>query len=286
VPESVASVVVTRDRRELLQACLAALRAQTHPLERMIVVDSASSDGTPDMLRAERPDVQLIALDENVGGAGGFHTGMAAARELGVDWVWLLDDDTIPRPDALAQLLAAPWREHGLPEPSLLSSRANWTDGEPHPMNRPILRRRDPQGLVDAAAAGLLPLRTATFVSLLVSKGAIERHGLPLAHFFFQADDIEFTARILRAEHGYFVPGSVVEHRTKSAHVALDDPLRFYHHLRNTIYMMRGAAWAPAEKAALGWLVVDSAAKYLAANRGSRESVVTVGRAVRDGALR
>src|SRR5256885_8630277 len=45
---------------------------------------------------------------------------------------------------------------------SLLASRVNWSDGEPHPMNMPILRRRDPEALVRAAAVGLLPLRSAT----------------------------------------------------------------------------------------------------------------------------
>ena len=279
----VACVVVTRDRRALLGKCLSALLAQTHPVERIIVVDNQSSDGTPELVRQEFPTLELIPLQENVGGAGGFATGIAIACDGEADWVWLLDDDTIARPDALEQLLACPWREAGLPEPALLASRVDWTDGNPHPMNTPMMRRRDPDGLAAAAAAGLLALRAATFNSVLVARPALERHGGPVAGFFFQADDIEFTARLLRTGHGYLVPESVVEHRTPTPHTFMGDPVRFYHHLRNTLFMIRGEAWDPSEKASLCWVVVDSAARFLAANRFSRASVTAVMRAIAAG---
>ena len=283
---TVTAVVVTRDRRELLHACLTALGAQTRAVDRILVVDNFSSDGTPDMVRAEFPHVDLLCLTENVGGAGGFHAGMREASDAGADWLWILDDDTIAQPTALERLLDAPWREAGLPEPSLLASRVNWTDGEPHPMNMPILRRRDPEGLVAAAGVGLLPLRSATFVSSLVSGDAVRRHGLPLAEYFLQADDVEFTARVLRREHGYFVPDSIVEHRTKSPHNFLSDAFRFYYHLRNTLFMLRSEAWAPNEKAALRWVLLESSTRFLWLNRFNRESAATVVRALRDGLSR
>jgi rhamnopyranosyl-N-acetylglucosaminyl-diphospho-decaprenol beta-1,3/1,4-galactofuranosyltransferase len=279
----VACAVVTRDRRELLRECLSAIAAQSAPIATVVVVDNASSDGTPDMVRAEFPSVELVALAENVGGAGGFHAAIARAHATGAEWVWVMDDDTIARPDALERLLAASWREAGLREPALLSSRVDWSDGHPHPMNTPILRRRDAESLVRAAGAGLLPLRSATFVSLLVSAGAIDRHGLPRREFFLQADDVEFTARILRSEAGYLVPDSVVEHRTRTAHTFTDDPFRFYHHLRNTLYMLRGDAWDAAEKPALAWVVLDSSARFMSRSGWSADSARTVARALRDG---
>jgi len=284
VPDArVASVVVTRDRRELLRACLTALGAQTRPVDDVLVVDNASSDGTAEMVRAEFPSARLLRLEQNVGGAGGFHAGMREASASGARWLWVLDDDTIAEPTALERLLEAPWRQAGLPEPSLLASRVNWSDGEPHPMNMPILRRRDPEALVRAAAVGLLPLRSATFVSLLVAADAITRHGLPRAEYFLQADDVEFTARVLRSEHGYFVPDSVVEHRTAAPHNFLSDSFRFYFHLRNSLYMLRSEAWSPVERATLRWILLNSVARFLWLNRFDRESATTVARAVRDG---
>lgn len=279
----VTCVVVTRNRRELLRQCLRAVASQTHRPHRVVVVDNASTDGTCAVLRAEFPDVHVVALKRNVGGAGGFHAGMAAARETKAHWLWLLDDDSIARTDALQQLLEAPWRRADLPEPLLLASRVNWTDGSPHPMNTPILRRRDQNMMVRSAAVGLLPLRATTFVSLLVASTAVERHGLPRPEFFMQADDIEFTARLLRTGYGYLVPDSVVEHRTPTPHTFLTDPNKFYFHLRNTLFMIKGRSWTQAEKCALVWLVVDSIVRFLRECGLNTSGVRIVSRALRDG---
>jgi GT2 family glycosyltransferase len=282
---SVAAVVVTFNRRELLQQCLGALREQERPVDRVIVVDNASADGTAELLRSDHPWVDLLALPENVGATGGFCEGIERALAQGADWIWLLDDDTIPRPDALAELLGALERAPGDRAPVMLVSRVIWRDGRPHPMNQPILRRRDLAGLVEGARAGLVPLRAGSWVSLLVSRAAIERHGMPDRRFFFQADDIEYTARVLRSETGYAVPASIAEHRTKTPHDALSDPddRRFYYHARNTLFMLRGRSWALHEKPQLGWVLIDSALRYLRANRFSGRSALTVLRAVRDG---
>src|SRR5947208_2050021 len=57
--EDVCAVVVTFNRRELLRECLLALREQTRRPQRVIVVDNASTDGTPELVRAEFPEVEL-----------------------------------------------------------------------------------------------------------------------------------------------------------------------------------------------------------------------------------
>ncbi len=286
--ERVAVVVVTHNRRDLLRTCLEAVVSQDRRPDLVIVVDNASSDGTAEVVRREYPTFELLSLERNEGGAGGFHAGLLAAHRRGADWTWLLDDDAIARSDSLRMLLDSRDRLDGLPRPSLLASRVDWRDGRPHPMNMPIVRRRDGTHLVKACRAGLVPLRAASFVSMLVSRAAVDHHGLPCRHYFFQADDIEYTARVLRDRWGYMVPESVVEHRTAKPHTAFSDGghLRFYHHARNTVFMLRGRAWTRAEKPALLWTLVRTSAEYLRGTRFSRESWSTLARALRDGARR
>jgi len=214
----VAAVVVTYNRRALLQECLGALAAQARPVDHVLVVDNASTDGTPELVRREHPEVELLALPVNQGGAGGFHEGMKLAHARGFDWIWLMDDDTIPRKDALAELLGVLPALEGLPSPALLSSRVLWVDGTLHPMNHPGLRRDRVELFVDSCEHGVLPVRAATFVSLLVHRSAIDEHGLPYKHYFIWSDDIEYTARVTRNRGGYVVPRSVVLHKTKTAH--------------------------------------------------------------------
>ena len=72
--------MVTHNRREMLRKCLWALAGQTAPLARVTVVDNASSDGTAEMVAAEYPEVEVVRLSRNVGGAGGFHEGMRRAQ--------------------------------------------------------------------------------------------------------------------------------------------------------------------------------------------------------------
>jgi len=279
------AVVVTYNRKELLRECLVALRAQTRPPDRVLVVDNASTDGTLDLVSEEFGEVELLTLPENVGGAGGFHAGLERACEAGAEWAWLMDDDTVPRPDALEALLTAPARLEGLPAPLLLGSRVVWTNGDLHPMNFPSFKREPVQEFVAGNERGLLPLRMATFVSLLVHRDAVQRFGLPLAHYFIWSDDIEYTARILRAgPFGYLVPESTVEHRTKAAYTAVTDTGgRFYFHVRNSVYMLRSSAWNVREKASLVWMLFYTTQAYLRLNRFGREQLAIVLRGLRDG---
>jgi rhamnopyranosyl-N-acetylglucosaminyl-diphospho-decaprenol beta-1,3/1,4-galactofuranosyltransferase len=67
--------VVTWNRRELLAEALAALRSQSLPTATIVVVDNASTDGTDVALRGES-DLDVVRLEQNTGGAGGFAVGI------------------------------------------------------------------------------------------------------------------------------------------------------------------------------------------------------------------
>ena len=271
---SVCTVVVTYNRRALLHECLGALEAQTRRADRVLVVDNASTDGSPEMVREEHPAAELLELETNLGSAGGFAAGMRAAHAGGADWLWLMDDDTIPSPTALEALLAARERLEGFAEPLLLSSRVVWSDGRLHPMNMQVFKR-DPAHYLACCERGVLPVRTATWVSLLVHREAVERCGVPLEHFFIWSDDVEYTARLTRhGPTGFAVPASVAEHRTKSAHTAVTESGdRFYFHVRNFTRLLRGDSFGPAEKLSLAWWLTFTTQGYLRANRFGRRSL-------------
>jgi len=278
----VIAIVVTHNRRELLGECLSALGAQTARPARVVVVDNASSDGTPEMVEREFGDVELLRMADNEGSSGGFHEGMKRAHEEGAEWLWLMDDDTIPSPTALAELLAA--RERLEPElPSMLVSKVLWTDGRMHAMNTPWPDRKRAERMIEGAERGLMPLRSATWVSLLVHRGAVDRHGLPLKRFFIWSDDIDYTGRVLFSEPGYLVPTSVVVHKTESdkTHMAAT-PDRFYYHVRNTVFIIRGPGRRPREKAIFAWLLVSSVLAYLGRNP-TAASAAAILRGLRDG---
>ncbi|TDD81830.1 glycosyltransferase [Actinomadura rubrisoli] len=248
----VAAVVVTFNRRDLLDEALTALHGQTRVPDRIIVVDNASADGTPAMVRDRFPDVDLLELPCNVGGAGGFSAGTARALAGDAGLVWLLDDDTVPGPGALQALLDARTRAAGHDgPPTLIASRVVWTDGRDHPMNTPRAKPRVPAAEAETArAAGCVPIRSASFVSVLVDAGAIRERGLPIADYFLWNDDFEFTTRLLRGRRGLLCPDSVVVHKTGTFGGADADPGdRFFYEVRNKIWLFTGSrGLAPPER--------------------------------------
>lgn len=210
---TVCAVVVTYDRKELLRECLNALLSQSLPVDGIKVVDNASSDGTDEMLRREFPQVDVVRMERNLGGAGGFHVGVERAYRDGYDWAWLMDDDVIAEPDALQMLLMGAQRVGG--EAAFLCSRVVSPSGLP--LNMPkIDERGSGNGYADWAkflADGIVRVRWCTFVSVLVSRDAIARVGLPLRQMFIWGDDVEYTLRLGAYGPGYMVGKSVVVHK-------------------------------------------------------------------------
>lgn len=277
----VTAVVVTYNRRELLLESLAAVHAQSRPPDEVIVVDNASTDGTGPAVRTAFPSAQLAGLDRNTGGAGGFAYGLALAIAGGADLIWLMDDDTVPEAGALAALLTAR-AGHVAPAPALVASRVVWTDGNPHPMNTPRVKPlvRDAERSA-ATAVGCQPIRSASFVSILVEAGACQRSGLPQADYFLWNDDFEFTARLLRGRTGLLCPDSVVVHKTALfGGTDLDPGPRFFYEVRNKIWTLRSRSpLAPLERGLYTASTLRRWARTLARSADRR----TLGRELRRG---
>ena len=282
----VVAVVVTYDRLELLREALAAVLAQTEPPDAVVVVDNASSDGTAAAVAAEHPDVDLVALSRNTGGAGGFAAGLQRALERHcADLVWLMDDDTVPAPEALAALVAA-WQGRPGAAPALVASRVVWTDGRDHPMNTPRASPLATGADRDAAAAvGCVAVRSASFVSVLVDAGAVREVGLPVADYFLWNDDFEFTTRLLRGRAGLLCPRSVVEHRTRRFGDSEADPgPRFYYEVRNKVWLFtRSRGLAPAERALYAGSTVARWGRTVRRSGDRRTLAGAAWRGVRDG---
>lgn len=244
----VCAVVVTHDRMLLLRNCLAALRAQTRPCDAILVVDNASSDGTAAMLAAET-GLEVLRSGANLGGAGGFALGIERGYARGFDWLWLMDDDTEPEARALEELLAAEASLSDGPRPEILASQVVWPDGTISADNMHY-QPRDTAAVARAVERGLLPLRCASFVSLLLHRGAVAAHGLPQAAYFLWMDDTEFTARVLRRGFGVWVPRSRACHRTARPMAPESAPPgRFYYAVRNRLWMATASsAWEPKER--------------------------------------
>jgi rhamnopyranosyl-N-acetylglucosaminyl-diphospho-decaprenol beta-1,3/1,4-galactofuranosyltransferase len=282
----VVAVVVTHERRELLRASLRAVLTQARPPERVVVVDNDSTDGTAAAVAAEFPGVDLVRLARNTGGAGGFSVGMQRALDHHEgDLLWLLDDDTVPGPEALGHLVRA-WAARPGQAPALVASRVVWTDGRDHPMNTP---RRAPLPRAGeraaAEAVGCHPVRSASFVSVLLDSEAVRDVGLPVADYFLWNDDFEFTMRLLRDRAGLLCRDSVVEHRTRRFGDSQADPgARFYYEVRNKVWLFtRSRGLRPVERGLYGASTLARWSRTLCASTDRATLRHAARRGLRDG---
>ncbi|MFC5729572.1 MULTISPECIES: glycosyltransferase family 2 protein [Nocardioides] len=202
--ESVAVVVVTYNRADLLEKMLAGLAALDRAPDAVYVVDNASTDHTPDVLAASTlPGLATIRTTENLGGAGGFHLGLKTAYQRGHDVMWLMDDDVIPAPDCLARLLEADGsclvavREDRAG--ALVEKAAVRFDLRNPLAVAPKRASVESTYATRAAMPATVEVENVAFEGFLVRRDVIERIGLPDPSYFIFYDDVDFAIRARRA---------------------------------------------------------------------------------------
>lgn len=249
--ENVAAVVVTYNRKILLVECLAALLAQTVPLSRIYVIDNASTDGTGTLLQdkglLDRDVVRYVRMEVNGGGSGGFYAGMELAFSDGWEWIWVMDDDAIARPDALAQLFAP---DVAADDVVARACRVIDADGLVQIEHRGYFDSKRYQIPLsdDEYERPVVTIDYASFVGLAVRREAMQSVGLPKREFFIANDDLEYTLRLRHAGRTVVVRDSVIVHKDGRARDQVDSlttsiPLATYWKtlcaLRNREYVIK-----------------------------------------------
>ncbi|HEY1002824.1 MAG TPA: glycosyltransferase family 2 protein, partial [Streptosporangiaceae bacterium] len=117
----VTAVVVAHDAARLLPGLVNALREQTHPVQRLIGVDTGSQDRSGTTLTELLGQDAVFGMEQDTGYGAAVASalqrpaarpagGPASGSAGGTEWIWLLHDDCEPAPDALEQLLAGAGR--------------------------------------------------------------------------------------------------------------------------------------------------------------------------------
>ena len=242
---SVVAVVVTYNRKELLQECIENLLISDTKCD-ILVINNHSIDGTEEYIRTyvENNQIRYYDTGSNLGGAGGFQYGMRKAVELGYEFVWVMDDDCMVHRDTLTEFMDAhitlsKGKNSGY---GFLSSKVLWKDGQICEMN---VQRYPLTKNIQDFSSELVPTYLASFVSLFIPTDVIREIGLPIKEFFIWSDDWEYTRRISRKYPCFVVTKSQVTHKSASnigAKIENDTPERLdrYRYLyRNDVYLYR-----------------------------------------------
>ena len=218
--KSVGIVVVTYNRLSLLKEVIDALRNQSFTNFQIIIVNNGSTDKTQEWLN-EQEDIITIT-QPNLGGAGGFFTGMKYVAEHNYEYCWIMDDDVICDPKALYELLIAIESKKNI---GFVCSKVIGIDGSP--MNTPIvnIESRSPitgyEDYFDMSDYNMVKVKRTTFVSVLFKCEIFFKYGLPYKDYFIWGDDTEYTTRISIKNPCYVALKSVVMHK-RSIQKSLD----------------------------------------------------------------
>jgi GT2 family glycosyltransferase len=272
-------VVVTWQGAHLLGPCLESLERQTLPHE-VVVVDNASTDGTPDVLAAH-PAVRVVRTSTNLGFAGGAQRGLEAARG---EWVAFLNNDAVAEPGWLAALVRT---ADANPRVAAVTSQLLLAGTRPPRVNNagvvllPTLYGTDRAAGADPADVGR-PAEVFGFsggAALLRRAAALAVGGFPVRFFLYYEDtDLSWRLRLAGWSIRY-EPSAVVHHR-HAASSDVSSALFAFHNERNRLLML--VRCAPAAAATRAWarfvLTTGSlAVRRLRTGRGQQPHNLRVG---------
>jgi GT2 family glycosyltransferase len=273
--------VLSYNRKEIAAICLRALLGQTRPVDQVVVFDNGSTDGTKDYLEGEGllafENVSFVRVEKNQGPAAGFRALFQHCYAEGCDWLWVMDDDVIPEPNALEELVSAYTTNFSTPESiGFLASYLRSPDGQPN--NVPDIDNRQegfaPPKWAELLGQGLVRIQFSTLCADFIPRSTMERFGFPCADFYYGGEDIDYSLRVARERPSYLVGRSTALHLravTGKFHILTETDSKrisfYFYYYRNQLYLRRAYSYL-GRYALVRFLILGIWDACLAAPRG------------------
>jgi GT2 family glycosyltransferase len=232
---TVSIVILNWNGKHLLPDCLGSVRRQTYRDFEVILVDNGSSDGSVEWVRAEYPDVRVVALPANEGFCGGNNAGIRASRG---EYIVLLNNDTEVAPDWLAELV-----RHISGDRTIAACDSKvlyfdqrdtiWSAGANYTIAGSAEFRG--QGRKDEEFVEPAEVFIAVACSAIYPRRVLEEIGVLDEDFFAGYEDVDWSFRArLRGYRIVNVPSSRVYHKVSATH-QYNSPTYVYHGQRNVV---------------------------------------------------
>lgn len=251
------AVIVTYNRKELLSQNIEMLLKQTMTVDSIIIVDNCSSDGTYEYLKncgwTTEPFLYL-KTETNIGGAGGFYTGVKAAYEAGADWIVLMDDDGRMADEHTMEILYRAARKLYDENRGERKLFVNALVQKGELLSFKIDHMYTAVEAMMAAKNGLIEGAANPFNGTLISRELVSDIGYPKKEFFIKGDEVDYKQRALDAgayvgtvtEAKYIHPRpETVEKTVLGVKVPffVEAPWKEYYAARNFTYMYKLQEW-------------------------------------------
>ncbi len=214
----VAAITVTFNRSQTLKKTISSLsRQHSDSLEKIIIVDNNSNQEHKNKINEiAKIDkrIEVIYLNENLGGAGGFHAGIEYVKNnYNYDWYWIMDDDAYPRTDCLANLLSNIDNENiGFLAPLIFGVEKEKYQLYHHKKvsNNLISDVKLYNKYEDIPEKS--KVQANAFVGPLINANVVKQLGNVDKDLFIYGDDTEYTYRIARNFECYLIRDAIIDH--------------------------------------------------------------------------
>ena len=197
----IAAVIVTYNRKELLAENIRMLLDQTGGFDRIFIIDNCSSDGTKEYLREkgwlDNKRFVYIKTPSNIGGAGGFYTGVKAAYEAGADWIVLMDDDGKAADSDTFRILFNAANYAYIEKNKMLFLNSLVIQGDL--LSFKIGNLYIVSEAKALAKEGLIEGAANPFNGTLITKELVAKIGYPNQDFFIKGDEVDYKQRAIDA---------------------------------------------------------------------------------------
>jgi GT2 family glycosyltransferase len=242
MPSSKLSIVILSfNQVEATLACLESLAQQTRKDFNVVVIDNCSAATTVQKIRHNFPTIHLLALDENLGWAGGNNVGIRQCLGESHDWIMLLNNDTVLPKNTVANL----FEYISVLQPSIITPAIRY-------LHQPSQMQVDPsQGIYSFHAAyvgeqpaiyrpdvGLWELDFVYGACMIVHRQVFETVGLMEERFFLQMEETDFYLRAKNRGFKTYCAASIcIDHAESLSFGGKVTPTKTYYIARNNLLL-------------------------------------------------
>lgn len=254
--KKVGVVIVSFNRLNYLKKTLKSLDNQTYPIDKIIIFDNNSSDGTVDYLVnnnfyefEKNKDTErnlYYASSENLGGSGGFSNAIGLAQTLDIDYIWVMDDDVCPEKDCLEILLAGmKYKNVEVAVPARYGENYQDELCIEYNLSNPFKKKK--KFIKEPFDKDYYFIDDMTFEGPIMTKEISKKVGRPDDSYFIFYDDSDYARKLLEFSKILYIRNAKLE-RQIAQHIS-DDNTEFlwrdYYYNRNLLlfYKRFGKNW-------------------------------------------
>lgn len=241
----VALVILNWNGKQVTAECLDSLKKIDYSNYEIVLVDNGSKDGSVEFFEKNYPYLTIIKNKQNLGFTGGNNVGIKKALEHNVDYVMLLNNDTLVEPNLLSALVGVAETDQkiGIVGPKIVyhaQPEILWFAGGTY---FPLLGKARTIGVNKKDVPIYNQQRDVDWFTgccMLIRRSVLEKIGFLDESYFSSYEDVDFCLRVTAQNFRIvYCPTTKIYHKVAQDWKGIENPLYIYYQIRNNLLFIK-----------------------------------------------